>query len=113
MKKTLTAYKIIATIVGVLLIVLVVIGLPMDLLGSDGSTVKDIGAFITQDVGIAHGYLYMVYLVTTFLLARQAKWDMPFSIVTLLCGTIPFASFWAEIRAIRKVQAEHAEVLAA
>jgi len=112
-KKTLTAYKIIATTVGVLLIVLVVIGLPMDLLGSDGSTVKDIGAFITQDVGIAHGYLYMVYLVTTFLLARQAKWDMPFSIVTLLCGTIPFASFWAEIRAIRKVQAEHAEVLAA
>ena len=113
MKKTLTAYKIIATIVGVLLIVLVVIGLPMDLLGSEGSTVKDIGGFITQNVGIAHGYLYMVYLVVTFLLARQAKWDIPFSIVTLVCGTIPFASFWAEIRAIRAVQAEHADVLAA
>lgn len=113
MKKTLTAYKIIATIVGVLLIVLVVIGLPMDLLGSDGSTVKDIGGFLTMYVGIAHGYLYMVYLVTTFLLARQAKWPLPFAAVTLICGTIPFASFWAEIRAIRTVEAAHPEVVAA
>lgn len=113
MKKTLTAYKIIATIVGVLLIVLVVIGLPMDLLGSKGSTVKDIGGFLTMYVGIAHGYLYMVYLVTTFLLARQAKWALPFTAVTLICGTIPFASFWAEFRAIRTVESAHPELVAA
>lgn len=106
MKANLTAYKIIATIVGCLLIVLVLIGLPLKYLTPDGSTAQDIGGFLTMDVGIAHGYLYMVYLVVTFLLSRKAKWDIQYTLVTLICGTIPIASFWAELRAIRDTQAQ-------
>jgi hypothetical protein len=30
-------------------------------------------------------------------------------VVTLLCGTVPILSFWAEHRATARVRAEHAE----
>ncbi len=110
MKGTLAFYKVIATVVGVLLIVLCLIGLPLDLFASDGSGAKDTGRWISQNVGVAHGWLYMIYLVTTFILARKAKWELPFTVVTLICGTIPIASFWAEFRAIHRVQAEELAV---
>ncbi|MEP9384213.1 DUF3817 domain-containing protein [Nocardioides sp. KR10-350] len=113
MKAALNCYKVIATIVGCLLIVLVVIGVPLEFLSAEGSGAKDAGNFITEYVGIAHGYLYMIYLVTTFVLSRKARWDVPFTIVTLICGTIPFASFWAELRAIRHTEAEHPELVSA
>lgn len=106
MKTNLTAYKIIATVVGCLLIVLVLIGLPLKYLTPDGSGAQDLGSFLTEYVGIAHGYLYMIYLVVTFLLSRKARWSTSYTIVTLLCGTIPIASFWAELRAIRDTSAE-------
>lgn len=109
MKGTLGFYKVIATIVGILLIVLVLIGLPLDLFAGDGTSAKDTGRWISQNVGVAHGWLYMVYLVTTFILSRKAKWDLPFTIVTLICGTIPIASFWAEFRAIHRVEADSPE----
>jgi hypothetical protein len=34
---------------------------------------------------------------------------MPFTLVTLLCGTVPVLSFWAERRATARVRAEHPE----
>jgi hypothetical protein len=38
---------------------------------------------------------------------------MTFTLVTLLCGTVPFLSFWAEMRAIRRVESEHPELVSA
>ena len=108
-----------ANIVGVLLIVLVLIGVPLanfdgssmwevfpgtPELVTPGSTAQDVGEGITTYLGVAHGWLYMLFLVTAFLLARKAKWDPAFTIVTLICGTIPVLSFWAEHRATRRVR---------
>jgi hypothetical protein len=36
---------------------------------------------------------------------------MPFTLVTLLCGTVPVLSFWAERRATARVRAEYPEVV--
>ena len=41
----------------------------------------------------------MIFLVMAFLLSRKARWSIAFTIVTLLCGTVPVLSFWAEHRA--------------
>ncbi|MGI9157313.1 MAG: DUF3817 domain-containing protein [Marmoricola sp.] len=117
MKRVLTAYRVMATVVGVLLIVLVLVGLPLNELHRlnvawfpEGSAAQDLGAFVSTYLGIAHGYLYMIFLVTAFLLSRRASWTMPFTLVTLLCGTVPVLSFWAEHRATAKVRAEHPEL---
>lgn len=120
----LTRYRIMATIVGILLVVLILIGVPLanfdgsgmwnifpstPNLWAEGSTAQNIGADITHYLGVAHGWLYMIFLVTAFMLARQQGWEMSFTVVTLLCGTIPVLSFWAEHRATQRARAEDAE----
>lgn len=106
MNAVLIRYRVMANVVGVLLIVLVLIGLPLHYLFPAGSTPEAIGDWISQYLGVAHGWLYMIFLIMAFILSRKAKWDPAFTIVTLLCGTIPILSFWAEHRATKKVRAE-------
>jgi len=50
----------------------------------------------------------MIFLVSAFLLARREAWEPSFTVVTLICGTIPVLSFWAEHRATKRVHAEAA-----
>lgn len=111
MTGTLTRYRVMATVVGVLLIVLILIGMPLKYLFEDGSDLQELGKWITEYLGVAHGWLYMIFLVTAFLLSRKAGWELGFTIVTLLCGTVPVLSFWAEHRATARVRAEHADEL--
>ena len=115
-------YRVMANIVGVLLIVLILIGVPLanfdgtsmwgifgstPVIWTEGSQAHAAGEWITTVLGIAHGYLYMIFLVMAFLLSRRAAWSMGFTLVTLLCGTVPIISFWAERRATAKVRADH------
>jgi integral membrane protein len=51
----------------------------------------------------------MIFLVMAFLLSRRAKWPIGFTLVTLLCGTVPILSFWAERRATTAVLAARAD----
>ena len=101
-------YQIMAWIVGSLLIVLVLIGVPLKYLTMDGSSPQHVGELITTYLGIAHGWLYMVFLVTAALLARSQRWGPAFTITTLLAGTVPIVSFWAERRATGVVRAPRA-----
>ena len=60
---------------------------------------------IVAVVGPAHGFLYMVYLVLAADLARRARWKLPFTVLVLLAGTVPFLSFVAERVVTRRVRA--------
>ena len=126
MSRNLTAYRVMATIVGVLLVVLCLVGVPLaNFDGSPmwgvfdstrawvttGSDANNLGEMITTYLGVAHGWLYMIFLFSAFLLSRRSGWDLPFTLVTLVCGTIPLLSFWAEHRATRRVRAEHPELV--
>lgn len=121
MNTALGRYRIMANIVGVLLIVLVLIGVPLanfdgsgmwsvipstPELVTEGSDVQELGEAITTYLGVAHGWLYMLFLITAFVLARRERWEPGFTIVTLVCGTIPVLSFWAEHRATARVRAD-------
>lgn len=94
-----------AWIVGTLLIILVFVGVPLKYLTTVGSTEQGVGEAITMYVGIAHGWLFMVYLVTAALLARAARWAPVFTITTMLAGLIPVFTFLAERRATAAVHA--------
>jgi integral membrane protein len=100
----LVRYRVMANVVGVLLIVLVVIGVPLKYLATEGSGAQEVGEWITTYLGVAHGWLYMIFLVAAAVLARAARWSVPFTVVTLLLGTVPFASFVAERRATRRTR---------
>jgi integral membrane protein len=105
-KTALLRYRVMANIVGVLLIVLILVGVPLKYFMQDGTSLQLVGEWITQYLGIAHGWLYMIFLVMAFLLSRKARWSIGFTLVTLLCGTIPILSFWAEHRATARVRSQ-------
>ena len=46
-----------------------------------------------------HGFLYMAYVVVTFNLSRLANWDLKRTVLFLIAGTVPMASFFADRRA--------------
>ncbi|MFF4339715.1 DUF3817 domain-containing protein [Kitasatospora sp. NPDC001540] len=96
-QSVLTRYRAMAYVTGVLLILLtlgVVAKYVLDVSGAAG---------FTTAVGIAHGWLYVVYLVFAFDLGTKAKWPMGKLAWTLLAGTIPTAVFFVERRVVREV----------
>jgi integral membrane protein len=93
----LTRYRVMAWVTGVLLLVLVFVAMPMKYIGDDERLV--------QVVGVAHGWLYMLYLVAAFLLANKLRWPLGKTLLLLVAGTIPFMSFVAERRVLREMSA--------
>jgi integral membrane protein len=90
-------YRIMAYVVGTLLVVLVVVGVPLKYLGNNG--------IVVTLTGVPHGWLYMVLLITAYDLGRRVHWPWGRLLVIALAGTVPFLSFWAEYSARKDVQA--------
>lgn len=57
---------------------------------------------------MAHGYLYMVYLVATFNLAVKRRWGLVKMFLIMLAGTIPLMSFVAESKLAQEVTSNSA-----
>ena len=93
-KGALTRYRVIAYVVGVMLLVLVFVAMPLKYFGDNPSAMNVVGPL--------HGFLYVVYLLGAFDLARRVRWSLPRLVLVALAGTIPFLSFYAE----RKVSHE-------
>lgn len=110
-------YKVLATVVGLSIITLVLIGVPLKYVHDvwpgvlpEGTSLQRLGADINLYLGTAHGFIYMAFVLLALMLALSCRWSFGFTIVTLVCGTVPFLSFWAERRAIRRVEREHPEI---
>jgi integral membrane protein len=81
-------YRIMAFTTGVLLVLLVFVAIPIKYWGgNDGPTAV---------IGTAHGFLFMVYLVTALDLGVRLRWPWLKLGLVMLAGTVPFASFYAE-----------------
>jgi integral membrane protein len=98
MNAALTRYRVMAWVVGVLLLVLVFIAMPLKYFADQPALVSV--------VGMLHGFLYMVYLVTAFDLAIRARWHWLRTVLVLLAGTVPVMSFVAERKVTRWVRAD-------
>lgn len=53
-------------------------------------------------IPIAHGYFYIVYILTVLQLAVQKKMSFGLILVLVAAGTIPVASFVAERKIVQK-----------
>lgn len=92
----LTRYRVMAYATGVMLLLLVFVAMPMKYVGDDERGV--------QIIGTIHGWLYLVYLIVAFMLAHRLRWPVGRTILLLLAGTIPFASFVAERKVVHAVR---------
>lgn len=89
----LLAFRVMAYVTGVMLLLLVA---SMVLKYGFGQAWLSWSAY-------AHGWLYMVYLVTVLLLGTAAGWRPGRMVLVMLAGTIPLMSFVAERRVTRDV----------
>ena len=96
MRNALLRYRIMAYIVGCLLVVLICVGLPLKYL--------DITDQVVTWTAIPHGWLYMILLLTALDLGRRAHWTWARLLLIALAGTVPFLSFVAERSATKDVR---------
>lgn len=90
MNRALRRYQVMAYLVGTGLLILVLIGIPLQY-GAGHPGLADVVAPI-------HGVLYLVYLVAAFNLARQAGFSLWRLAGMVAAGFLPFLAFIIERR---------------
>ncbi len=80
-------YRVMAYVTGVVLMVLCFAGIPLQVAHHPA---------VANDVGVAHGILYIIYLVSAWLLARKLRLEIRPTVIMLLAGTIPVLTFIVE-----------------
>jgi integral membrane protein len=97
-------YRVMAYITGVLIIIVVFAGIPLQ--------IWDHNTFIVNQIGTVHGVLYMVYIVFAFMLASKLHMKPKPTVLLLLAGTVPVMTFvverWMMRRYIKPALAEQA-----
>jgi integral membrane protein len=90
-------YRVMAYVTGVMLVLLVLVAVPLKYAAHVPGPVAVIGT--------AHGFLFMLYLVTALDLGVRMRWNPVRLVLVMAAGTIPFMSFVAERSVTREVRA--------
>ena len=95
--RALARYRVMAYVVGVMLLLL-----------CGAMILKYVFHVIesTSIVAIGHGWLFMVYVFLAFDLSLRMRWSLPRMFFVVIAGTIPFLSFVAEHKVTRWVHEE-------
>jgi integral membrane protein len=97
----LARYRVVALIVSVLLVVLFGVGIPLEFGGGHKG--------VDQVVGLAHGVVfYPLYILLTLDLARRVRMTPVQTLLTVIAGTVPLASFYAERQTTKFVRERQA-----
>jgi integral membrane protein len=93
-------YRVLAYCTGVLLVILVFVGLPLQWWAG----VPQVSAV----VGVAHGvFFFPLYLLATLHLGYRRNWSIIKILIVAAAGVIPFGSFVTERRVVREEAALH------
>jgi integral membrane protein len=89
-------YRVMAYVVGTLLVVLACVAVPL-------KYAADSPRLVTV-VGIAHGYLYMVMLVAVGDLWRRRRFPLSWVVLVAVSGLVPFLTFVAERQVTARIR---------
>ena len=121
-RRTVAVYKVSSIITGTFLLLLVlmmvfryILGVDIELGGPFGFLYlqpKDqiVAVNLSTGILIAHGWLYVLYLGTDFVLWRQIRWSFGKFLFIALGGIIPLLSFFLERRVPREALAVVADL---
>jgi integral membrane protein len=97
-QSALVRYRVMAYIVGVGLLVLVLVGVPLQYAAGEPA--------VAEIVGPIHGFLYLVYLVTAYDLWRRERWSILRILAMVSAGFVPGLAFVVERAMTRRFSAE-------
>ncbi|CAN5482115.1 DUF3817 domain-containing protein [soil metagenome] len=104
------AYRVLALLVGVLLAFCALVAFPLRHFATHGTDLQRFGESASI-MWVAHGWIFMIYVVVAFLLSRRADWTIPFTLLVLIAGLIPLLIFFVERRVSQKVRQETPELV--
>jgi integral membrane protein len=93
-ESALKPFRVLAYVVGVMLLILCVAMVMRYGFGSAG---------LSKTIAPIHGGLYMLYLVAVMNLGMKARWSWPYMLGVMLGGTVPFLSFFVERKVRERV----------
>ena len=98
MRDPLLRYRVLANVVGVVLLVLVLVAVPLRYVGGHPG--------LSKAVSPVHGALYMVLVLCVLLLGRARRWPVSRIVLVALGGTVPVVSFLVERRVVARERAD-------
>jgi integral membrane protein len=96
LRGALLRYRVMAYAVGVGLLVLVLVGMPLQFAAGRPQVVHVVGPI--------HGFLYIVYLIAAADLVRRGRWPASVLAQVILAGLVPFLAFVVERRVTRRAE---------
>ena len=123
-RRAVSVYKVTSVITGVMLLLLCAVmvmkyafNVQLFLFTPDGfakfeplaaegveSDYQPAGFDLFKAILIAHGWFYVVYLISDFMLWSPMRWNFGKFLLIALGGVIPFMSFFLEARIVREVR---------
>ncbi|RDI14317.1 DUF3817 domain-containing protein [Flavobacterium sp. AG291] len=89
-------FKIVATLEGVSLLALLFIAMPL-------KYVWDMPEYV-RVVGMAHGLLFIVYIIIASMLKSELKWSLSKYLIICLASVIPFGTFYIEYKYFKNIE---------
>lgn len=90
--RDLAIFRAAAVVTGVGLLFLVLVAMPLRYLGDEPG--------VSQAYSPVHGLIFMVYVVVVVWLASRRRWTPGRTLLVVLAGAVPFASFVVERRTV-------------
>lgn len=88
-----TLVRITALLEGISFLVILFVTMPLKYFYDNGDPNKA--------VGMAHGILFVLYVVVVLMAASEFKWSRKNTFLALLASIIPFGTFWADVKIFR------------
>jgi len=85
--------RLVAFLEGVSLLLLLFIAMPLKYMADMPGMVKV--------VGMAHGLLFIAYVVYVLLAKSEFKWSIGTTLLALVLSVVPFGTFWADWKLFR------------
>jgi len=82
------AFQIISILEGVSLLLILFVSMPLKYIFDMPEA--------NQVIGMAHGILFLVYVVMAILVKSELNWNIKTLLIVLACSIIPFGTFWMD-----------------
>ncbi|MFC5045378.1 DUF3817 domain-containing protein [Aquimarina hainanensis] len=84
----LKAFKIISYLEGISFLLILFVTMPLKYLFDSPQP--------NQVIGMAHGLLFLLYVVFAIMMKEERKWNGKTLFIVLICSIIPFGTFWMD-----------------
>ncbi|ALM19792.1 hypothetical protein JCM19294_62 [Nonlabens tegetincola] len=81
-------FKYLAIVEGYSFLLILFVTMPLKYLADFG--------FPNKIAGMAHGFLFLAYVVVAILVGAQLKWKFKTTLIALVMSVVPFGTFWFE-----------------